>query len=88
MYYDLGYQRACELVFTGRNLSAKECKELGLVNQIVPSYEVTNQIHILLLLFFFLKEIYIIFKYNSFLFSLFNYIGRCTSCIKDCFSDN
>jgi enoyl-CoA hydratase/carnithine racemase len=35
----IGYQRACELAFTGRNISAKECKELGLVNKIVPTYK-------------------------------------------------
>jgi enoyl-CoA hydratase/carnithine racemase len=40
-----GYQRACELAFTGRNVSAKECKEFGLVNKIVPTYGVTKIIH-------------------------------------------
>lgn len=36
----IGYQRTCELAFTGRNISAKECKEIGLVNKIVPTYKV------------------------------------------------
>ncbi|RIA93417.1 ClpP/crotonase-like domain-containing protein [Glomus cerebriforme] len=35
----IGYQRACELTFTGQNISAKRCKELGLVNIIVPTYK-------------------------------------------------
>ncbi|CAG8466349.1 16076_t:CDS:2 [Acaulospora colombiana] len=30
-----GYQRACELAMTGRHISAKECKELGVVNEVV-----------------------------------------------------
>ncbi|CAG8705597.1 15610_t:CDS:2 [Acaulospora morrowiae] len=33
----IGYQRACEIIMTGRNISAKECKELGIVNEIVSS---------------------------------------------------
>jgi len=32
----VGWAKAAELAFTGRTLSAKECLELGLVNQVVP----------------------------------------------------
>ncbi|RGB38158.1 ClpP/crotonase-like domain-containing protein [Rhizophagus diaphanus] len=35
----IGYQRTCELAFTGRNISAEECKKIGLVNKIVPTYK-------------------------------------------------
>jgi enoyl-CoA hydratase/carnithine racemase len=33
----LGWARAAEVAFTGRVLDAKECLDLGLVNQVVPS---------------------------------------------------
>jgi enoyl-CoA hydratase/carnithine racemase len=32
----VGYAKAAEIAFTGRTLMAKECLELGLVNQVVP----------------------------------------------------
>jgi len=32
----LGWAKAAEVAFTGRTLSADECLELGLVNQVVP----------------------------------------------------
>ena len=32
----VGWAKAAEVIFTGRTLSAEECLELGLVNQVVP----------------------------------------------------
>ena len=47
----VGMGKACELVFTAKMIDAKEAKEIGLVNQVVPanelmkaSYEMANSI--------------------------------------------
>ena len=32
----VGWAKAAEVIFTGRTLSAEQCLELGLVNQVVP----------------------------------------------------
>lgn len=37
----LGWEKAAELIFTGRTLSAAECQSLGLVAHVVPAEEVT-----------------------------------------------
>lgn len=36
----LGWEKAAELIFTGRTLLADECRELGLVSKVVPPDEV------------------------------------------------
>jgi enoyl-CoA hydratase/carnithine racemase len=33
----VGWEKASKIIFTGRNLSAQECLELGLVSQVVPA---------------------------------------------------
>ena len=33
----IGMAKTCELVFTGRTITAKEAKEMGLVNEVVPA---------------------------------------------------
>lgn len=38
----LGWEKASELIFTGRTLLADECKELGLVAHVVPEEEVAS----------------------------------------------
>ena len=38
----VGMGKACELVFTARMIDAKEAKEMGLVNQVVPADELTK----------------------------------------------
>jgi 2-(1,2-epoxy-1,2-dihydrophenyl)acetyl-CoA isomerase len=35
----IGVARVCELVFTGKTVDAREAKEMGLVNQVVPLSE-------------------------------------------------
>lgn len=36
----LGWSRAAEIIFTGRTLGAAECRDLGLVSQVVPDDQV------------------------------------------------
>lgn len=38
----LGWEKAAELIFTGRTLMAEECRELGLVAHVVPAEEVAS----------------------------------------------
>ena len=38
----VGYAKAAEIAFTGRTLMAKECLELGLVNQVVPDSQLAD----------------------------------------------
>ena len=38
----VGYAKAAEIAFTGRTLMAKECLELGLVNQVVPDTQLAD----------------------------------------------
>lgn len=38
----LGWAKAAELIFTGRTLTAAQCLELGLANQVVPDAEVAQ----------------------------------------------
>ena len=38
----LGWEKAAELIFTGRTLKAAECKELGLVGHVVPDAEIAS----------------------------------------------
>lgn len=39
----LGWEKAAELIFTGRTLTANECRELGLVAHVVPAEEVASK---------------------------------------------
>ena len=39
----IGWSRAAEMIFTGRNLSAAECLEMGLVSRIVPVAKVLDE---------------------------------------------
>jgi len=39
----VGPQKAKELIFTGRNVGAKEAESLGLVNKVVPAAEVMDE---------------------------------------------
>jgi enoyl-CoA hydratase/carnithine racemase len=39
----IGWSKAAELIFTGRNLTAAECLEIGLVSKIVPSDKVMDE---------------------------------------------
>lgn len=39
----IGVGKACELVFTARMIDAKEAKEIGLVNQVVPHDELSQK---------------------------------------------
>lgn len=41
----VGIAKACELVFTGKMISAKEAKEMGLLNQVVPADELKAATH-------------------------------------------
>jgi enoyl-CoA hydratase/carnithine racemase len=38
----LGWERAAEIIFTGRTLSARECLEMGLVSKVVPDAELAE----------------------------------------------
>lgn len=38
----IGWSKACELIFTGRTLSAAECVEMGLASRAVPAAEVAD----------------------------------------------
>jgi len=38
----IGIAKACELVFTGKAVTAKEAKEIGLVNEVVPKDELAG----------------------------------------------
>ncbi|EZH66648.1 enoyl-CoA hydratase/isomerase family protein [Geomicrobium sediminis] len=38
----IGYPKAAELIFTGRDIAAQEAKELGLVNDVLPDDELYN----------------------------------------------
>jgi len=35
----IGIAKACELIFTGKTITAKQAKEIGLVNEVVPASE-------------------------------------------------
>ena len=45
----VGYAKAAEIAFTGRTLMAKECLELGLVNQVVPDTQLPDATRVLAL---------------------------------------
>ncbi len=38
----IGMGKACELIFTSKTIDAKEAKEIGLVNQVVPASELVK----------------------------------------------
>lgn len=41
----VGIAKACELVFTGKTISGKEAKEIGLVNDAVPAGKLKETVH-------------------------------------------
>ena len=43
----VGWAKAAEIMFTGRTLSAEECLELGLVNEVVPHEQLAESAHAL-----------------------------------------
>lgn len=43
----LGWERAAEIIFTGRTLSAKECGEYGLVGRVVPDADFAGAVRTL-----------------------------------------
>lgn len=40
----VGWAKASEIIFTGRTLSAEQCLELGLVNQVVPAKDLEEAV--------------------------------------------
>lgn len=40
----IGIGKACELIFTGANISAEEAKQIGLVNRIVPLEKLSEEV--------------------------------------------
>jgi enoyl-CoA hydratase/carnithine racemase len=43
----VGWSKACEIVFTGRTLSAEQCLELGLVSRVVDDAALRDEVRAL-----------------------------------------